>query len=899
MPPDGTKEMPDSLADSFQISPQQEQRWAAEPDGAAARTQAVLAIKGQVADSALTDALRTAVSRHESLRTTFVRQPGLTFPVQGVHPALDPDIETLDVSTLDPQQRSQRLQELLRSELRAPWDLQRGPLVRAKLVRTSADRADLVLTLSALCVDQSSTALLLGELAGQLAGAELVEDPLQYADFSSWQHELQSSDEDEARAARASWTELAKLSSPELPFSGAGATSDAVQEIELEIDPGLAGTLVPHAGRYAASLSAFAQAAWHAVLGRLGATDSCTVAYLSGDRRHPDLDGAVGAFARAVPIQTDVNGKRSFAEVLAEVDRARGRALVLQDYAPDQAVNAVDIGFADYASHLPQPQDAELTIARMARCGRDLPLVLMCGSDGEQLRLRLVFDPARHRAATVKALGDGLIKLLGAVAGDPGVRLGEVDLLGEEEREHLFGDWAGPTAAVPRERVHELIARWAVSAPDRDAVLDADGTITYAQLDARANQLAQHLRRLGVRERGTVGLCTDRSIAMVVGLLGILKAGAAYVPLHHEHPPARLRHQLASAGASAVVTQEALLDRLAQFDGPLVCLDRDSGAVEREPEQAPEVRVDEEDLAYVIYTSGSTGTPKGVQVTHRNVVNYAAYIAGRLQADRQPLSFGLVTSVSTDLGNTSVFGALCSGGTLVLVRPEAAADPGALAGFLERTPVDVLKITPSHIGALLAANDARVLPRRWLVVGGERAGWDLVERVRALSGCQILNHYGPTETTIGSCTHPIGEGRGEYEPAGVPIGTPIANTRCYVIDHAHQPALVGVAGKLFIAGAGVARGYAGEPQLTAERFLADPFVPRDRMYDTGDVARWLPDGTLEFLGRADEQIKIRGYRVEPAEVEAALRSHPGVREAVAVVQAATDSEPRLLAYCAA
>jgi amino acid adenylation domain-containing protein len=415
----------------------------------------------------------------------------------------------------------------------------------------------------------------------------------------------------------------------------------------------------------------------------------------------------------------------------------------------------------------------------------------------------------------------------------------------------------------------------------------------------RANQLAHRLRAWGVGPEVTVGLCTDRSIEMVIGLLGILKAGGAYVPLHYEHPPARLNHQVVKAGAVVMVTQEELLGRLAQYEGQVVCLDRDRAELQREPLSAPESCVSHENLACVIYTSGSTGTPKGVSVTHGNLVNYVAYITERLDAHGEPLSFGLATSISTDLGNTSVFGALCSGGTLVLISPDAAADPGALATLMEATPLDVLKITPSHIGALLAADDPRVLPRRWLVVGGERASWELIGRVQALSSCAILNHYGPTETTVGSCTFVVGEGPGEYEPASVPIGRPIFNTSCYVLDDSGHLTPVGVPGRLFIGGAGVARGYTGEPALTAERFSADPYAPEGdaRMYDTGDLARWLPDGTLEFLGRVDEQVKIRGYRVEPAEIETALRSHPQVRDAVAVTKAAATGDLRLVAYC--
>ncbi len=890
--------MSDSTVDSFQASPQQEHLWVAEPSGPSARTQGVLAISGGLDASSVLDALRKAVRRHESLRTTFTHQAGLRVPLQVVNDLLEPVVERIDLHDTEPSERPGRLERTRRSDLEAPLDLEQGPLVRATLLTDGENALHLVLTLSALCADPASTALLLGEVAAQLAAVELIEDPLQYADFSAWQHELSDSDEDEASAARTFWSELGTIASPVLPLTRAGSGATALQEIAVDIEDALAHALAEQAGRYGTTPAALAQAAWHAVLGQFSGEELTTVVLLPGERRHPDLEGAIGAFARPVPIQARVDAARVFAEVLAEIDRARSDALVNQDYAPAGGLEAVEIGFIEYRTQLTQSEGVRLAVERVLRNGPELRLLLMCGT-GDRLSLSLAFEPSRYALATVGGLADGLQRMLQAVAADPSVAPASVELLSERERERVLREFNDTAATVPPVPVHELVASWARTAPERTAVCAGESSITYAELEKRSNQLAQRLRGSGVSASSTVGLCTDRSIEMIVGVLGILKAGGAYVPLHYEHPPARLHRQLVRAEAVAVVTQEALLDRLEQFGGSVVCLDRDRAELEREPSSAPDGAVSGDELAYVIYTSGSTGTPKGVEVTHANLANYAADIVHRLGADAEPLSFGLVTSISTDLGNTSVFGALCSGGTLVLIPPTAAADPGALASQMEATPIDVLKITPSHLGALLLAGDPRVLPGRWLVLGGERAGWDLIERVRALSSCAILNHYGPTETTVGSCTFLVGDGPGEYEPASVPIGRPISNTSCYVLDAGQGLAPIGVGGRLFIAGAGVARGYIGEPELTAEKFSPDPFAADDsaRMYDTGDLARWLPDGTLEFLGRADEQVKIRGYRVEPAEVETALRSHPGVREAIAVTQPSPTSELRLVAYC--
>ncbi|HEV7162124.1 MAG TPA: AMP-binding protein, partial [Solirubrobacteraceae bacterium] len=803
--------MSDSTVDSFQASPQQEHLWVAEPGGPSARTQAVLAIAGGLDASSVLDALRTAVRRHESLRTTFTHQAGLRVPLQVVKHLLEPAVERIDLHHTEPSERPGRLEHTRRADLEAPLDLERGPLVRATLLTDGESALNLVLTLSALCADPASTALLLGEVAAQLAAVELIEDPLQYADFSAWQHELSDSDEDEARAARTFWSELGTIASPVLPLTRAGSAATVLQEIAIDIEDALAQALAEQAGRYGTTPAALAQAAWHAVLGQFSGEELTTVLLLPGERRHPDLEGAIGAFARPVPIQARVGTTRAFAEVLAEIDRARSDALVNQDYAPAGGLEAVEIGFVEYPAQLAQPEGVRLAVERVLRTGPELRLVLMCGTNEDRLSLRLAFDPSRYVLATAGGLADGLQRMLEAVAADPSVTASSVELLSESERERVLHEFNDTGATVPPEPVHELVARWARIAPERAAVCAGAGSITYGELEARSNQLAQHLRRCGVSTSSTVGLCTDRSIEMIVGLLGILKAGGAYVPLHYEHPPARLHRQLVAAEAVALVTQEALLDHLDRFEGAVVCLDRDRAALGHEPSSPPDGAVSREELAYVIYTSGSTGTPKGVEVTHANLASYATDIVSRLGADTEPLSFGLVTSISTDLGNTSVFGALCSGGTLVLIPPTAAADPGALASQMEATPVDVLKITPSHLGALLVAGDPRVLPGRWLVLGGERAGWDLIEGVRALSSCAILNHYGPTETTVGSCTFLVGDGPGEYAPASVPIGAPISNTSCYVLDANLGLVPIGVTGRLFIAGAGVARGYVGEP----------------------------------------------------------------------------------------
>jgi len=498
----------------------------------------------------------------------------------------------------------------------------------------------------------------------------------------------------------------------------------------------------------------------------------------------------------------------------------------------------------------------------------------------------------------VQRLADQLGRILRSATSDPGTAIGRLELLSQDERSQLLTDFNDTATDWPAPSVQARIGAHTLARPDAIAVEDGVTSLTYAELAARAGRLAQDLRGRGIKPGDLVGLCTDRSADMVVGLVGILNAGAGFLPLHFNHPRARLAGQLAEARCRVLVTQSPLRGRLPDEGLEVISLDLDSGGTDDPASDGPPA-VRPDDAAYVIYTSGSTGRPKGVCVTNANLANYVDHLVRRLDAEAEPLSFGMVTALSTDLGHTAVFPALCSGGTLTLIAPEEAADDASLARRLDRTPVDVLKITPSHLWALLVSGDARVLPRRWLIVGGERLGWDLVSQVRALADCTVLNHYGPTETTIGSCILPVPDGPGTLAPASVPIGRPIANTRCYVLDTWHEPVAIGAPGALFIAGAGVARGYVGQPELTAERFSPDPFVPDGgSMYDTGDVARWLPDGSLEYLGRADQQVKIRGFRVEPGEVEEALQTHPSVREAVVVARDDDGGHARLVAYVA-
>jgi amino acid adenylation domain-containing protein len=888
--------MNEQTEDTFEVSPQQEQLWLAGQGGPAGRLQAVLTLSGTADPAAIRAALRRSVARHEILRTTFVAKPGIRVPFQAVAGELDPVWSEHDLSGADDDDPA----AVSAAELAAPLSFTDGPLLRAALVTRGPDRRELMLTVSSLCADPASMVLLAGELATSLGVAgTLAEDPLQYADFAAWQRELQAGDDAEVASAGEFWSGVGDLHAPELPFTAATAEpATAPGRVPVRIDVDLSSRLQAAAARYGADAATAIQAAWYAALARSCGEQSVTAVLLGGERRHADLDGALGNFSSPVPVSLRIGPRTTAAELVSALRQAGEQAKIWQDYVPAGTAQ-LPIGFVSTAALHARAGALSLDLSPVLVAGSGLRLWLTCAGQGAALEISIDHDPAFIDGAAVERLARRLERLLVGIADDLGVAIGELELVGDEERQLLLGRFGDGGPAAPAATVHGLIAARAVAAPDRTAVADEHGSLTYAELATRTAQLANRLRRAGVNAGGTVGLCTDRSVDMVVGLLGILQAGAAYVPLHFEHPPARLALQLAGAGADVIVTQEPLLPRLVECKAEFVCLDRDRAELDGEEASSPDADAGPEDLAYVIYTSGSTGTPKGVGVTHGNVTNYAAAIIDRLGARDQPLSFATATSISTDLGNTSVFGALCSGGTLVLLSPVAAADAAQFARQARANPIDVLKITPSHLAALSAGGDASVFPRRWLVIGGERGPWDLLARVRQLADCRVLNHYGPTEATIGATTYEPSDGPGPYRPVTVPIGKPLAGDRAYVLDANRRLVPIGAPGRLHLGGAGVARGYIGAPELTRERFLPDPFAGAEgaRMYDTGDIARWLPDGVLEFLGRVDEQVKIRGYRVEPAEVETALRTHAAVREAVVLARASAAGDMKLVAYC--
>jgi amino acid adenylation domain-containing protein len=494
--------------------------------------------------------------------------------------------------------------------------------------------------------------------------------------------------------------------------------------------------------------------------------------------------------------------------------------------------------------------------------------------------------------------------LLEALVADPNRCLADLPLLTQAERHRQLVEWNDTRRDYPKDKcLHELFEQQAERTPDAVAVVFEREQLTYRELNGRANRLARYLQGLGAGPETLIGLHVERSIEMVVGMLGILKAGSAYVPLDAGSPRERLAFMLRDARIGILLTRRRLLDVLRDGRVRTVCLDADWPSVARESDANPGPAAGPDNVAYVIYTSGSTGGPKGVLIEHRQILNYVQGIQERYRLT-PAASFAMVQPLSVDSSQTVIFPALISGGCLHVVSEARAADAQSLAEYFHRHPIDLLKIAPSHLAALLRSIRAElVLPRRWLVIGGEVSRWDWMRGVRTATACSMFNHYGPTEATVGALTFPVTIARAsELHPsASVPIGRPLPNVRVYVLDRHLQPSPIGVPGELHIGGSCLARGYLNRPELTAEKFVPDPFSdePGARLYKTGDLARLLPDGEVEFCGRADDQVKIRGFRVEPAEIEAALSGHAGIRDCVVVAREDDRQSTRLIAYVVA
>jgi amino acid adenylation domain-containing protein len=868
-------------------------------------------LRGDLDAEALDRSLREIVRRHEAMRTIFAQVDGEAFQVVTAPPADGLRLRDVaddaggDVETL--------LRRLMLEEARRPFDLARGPIFRATLLKVNARDHVLILVVHHIVADGWSAGVFVRELSALYEAyvtgrpSPLPELPIQYADFAQWQRQWLTGAVLDKELGY--WTRRLAGHSAVLELPG-DRPRPAVQTfrgalLKTQLPKDLSEALSALSRQEGVTLFMTVLAGFKALLFRYTGIEDLVVGTPIANRTRVDTEGLIGFFANTVVLRTDLSGDPAFRDLLRRIREVALDAYAHQDVPFEKIVEAVQPprdmsrtplvqvmfsyqNFPVQDIELPgvvlRPIEFDRGLARM-----DLTLEVFESPDG--LKLAFEYSTDLFDEATIAAMAGHLETLLAGAVADPTRTLAALPLVGDDERRRLIEEWNATDAGVPAvSGVHELVAQQARRTPDAVAVVFEDRRLTYRELTAAADGLARRLRALGVRPGVVVGLCVERSLDMLVGLLGILEAGGAYVPLDPAYPAERLAFMLQDAGCPVLVTQSRLRDGLPPHQAHIVLLDAEPGEGQAEHRDAGLPSLTPDDRAYVIYTSGSTGRPKGVQIPHRALVNLLASMSRTPGLTERDVLLA-VTTLSFDIAGLELFLPLTVGARVVVASREAALDSVRLGELVATHGVTAMQATPAT-WRLLLESGWRAPAHFKILCGGEALPRELADRILA-SGAAVWNVYGPTETTIWSTLHPVTD-----EPGPVPIGRPIANTQLYVLDPRGEPTPIGIPGELYIGGDGVALGYLGRPDLTAERFVADRFRPAAsrRLYRTGDLVRYRRDGNAEFLGRLDDQVKIRGFRIELGEIEAVLARHPAVAQAVVAARDERTGGKRLAAY---
>jgi len=916
---------PAPRGDRLPLSFAQQRLWFLEQLGDLGSTYHVprrLRLRGSLDRAALARALDTIVARHEALRTVFTEADGV--PEQRIAPA-DIGFHLVEHDLGGRADADAELGRLMADEAGAPFDLERGPLIRGRLIRLADDDHVLVLTMHHIVSDGWSMGVLFDEISALYAAhregrdARLAALPVQYADYAAWQRRWVEGDV--LREQAEYWTRTL-AAAPELlalptDHPRPAETDHAGGLLGVELDAELTAGLRGLSRRHGTTLFMTVLAGWAAVLSRLSGQADVVIGTPTAGRGRREIEGLIGFFVNTLALRMDLSDSPTVAQLLERVKETALQGQHHQDIPFEQVVERVDP--ARSLSHTPLFQ-VMFTWQEAARgAGLSLPgldvggvgagpprvqakfdLSLSLREAGDRLTGGVTYATALFRRETVERFTGYLRRVLEQMVADDTRPVERLAILPEAERAQVLKGWNRTEAPYPAAScLHQLFEEQVERTPDATAVVFEGESVSYAELNRRANRLAHHLRGLGVGPDVPVGLCVERGHEMMAGLLAVLKAGGAYVALDPGYPRDRVAYMLADSAPAAVLTLQRLRDRLRGTAVPVLELDGAAAAWAHQPAtNLGRGDLTPDHLAYVIYTSGSTGRPKGVGVPHRAVVNTLTWMealsglgAGDSVLHKTPYSF--------DASLRELIPALLVGGRLVLARPDGHRDPEYLLETIRRERITALHGVPSLLQALLDEGMEGCTSLRFVMCGGEALSADVARRFAAQAPwARLYNVYGPTEAAVDVTAWPC---RGADEAGHtVPIGAPMANVRICILDRAGEPVPVGVAGELHIGGVQLARGYLGRPELTAERFVADPFSGRAgaRLYRTGDLARWRPDGSIEYAGRMDHQVKVRGFRIELGEIEAGLAGHAQVREAAVLALDDGSGGKRLVAYYA-
>jgi amino acid adenylation domain-containing protein len=877
-------------------------------------------LQGPLDAAVLERALNEVVARHESLRTTFHAEAGV--PVQVVTPALTIPLPVEDLSALAPDAREARLAKFLAEAASVPFDLKDGPLVRASLVRLGPDDHVFLINTSHIVTDGISIGIIFSELSKLYAAlarglpSPLAPVAIQYADYALWQKDFLQGPELERLMSY--WRErlAGELPPSELPPDRARPPVRSGRGSRLRV-PLLSreGALALGALCRQEKTSSFSGllAAFALLMQRYTGQDDILLGSPFGNRSRTEIEESVGFYAATVVLRLGLAGDPAptFRELLGRAREVIAGAAAHQDVPFEKIVEVLKPArvasanpfFQIMIGYLPAP-DTALTFPGVTVTPVDAPhgdsmfdLLVQLEEARDGLVGYFTYSSDLYDGATIARFVANFQHVIGAAVASPDASISSLGVIADGERRRLLAEWNDTAADAPPACIHAELERQVARTPSRVAVRTGDVALTYDELNRRANRLARELEGLGVGPDGLVGICLPRGPEMVVAVLATLKAGGAYLPLDPAYPKPRLQQMIVDSKVGVVLTTTGLRGELPLGDARAVCVD-DAPSLARHADTNPSGRARPENLAYVIYTSGSTGTPKGVMLEHRNATNFFAGM-DRVLGAKEGVWLA-VTSLSFDISVLELMWTLTRGFTVIVAAEDDKA--GAFAATVAAHGVTHFQCTPSMAGLLVSdqANRAALGRLDKMLVGGEALSPDLARELRAALRGDLLNMYGPTETTIWSTTWPVSSDAIER----VSIGRPIANTTLYILDAQREPVPIGVSGELYIGGAGVARGYLRRPELTDERFVPNPFGP-GRLYRTGDLCRWVGGGDLEgqveFLGRLDHQVKIRGHRIELGEIELALREVAGARDVVVVARPGESGRPgdqRLVAYIA-
>ncbi|TPG88815.1 amino acid adenylation domain-containing protein [Brevibacillus laterosporus] len=861
-----------------------------------------LILEGALDRVRLEKAFDQLIARHEILRTSFELVNGE--PIQRVHKEVPFAIEYVQVA-------NEAVAEGFIRDFIRMFDLQSAPLLRVGLVELALDRHILLFDMHHIISDGTSFSVLIQEFSGLYGKEDLPEQRIQYKDYASWQQQQMQSEwyqQQENYWLQAFSGELPVLNMP-TDYTRPAVRSFAGSLLEFVIDKQRSEELKQLAAQTGSTLYMVLLAIYTTLLSKYSGQEDIIVGTPIAGRPHADLESLIGMFVNTLAIRNYPVSEKTFYEYLQEVKETSLKAYENQDYLFEELVDKLDVNrdmsrnplfdtmfvLQNLESKEQNLEGLRITPYASEHTISKFDLTLNAMEDADTIMCSFEYATTLYKRETIERMTEHFLQIIDGLVSNPHAKLSSVEMMTPQEKALILETFNDTTVDDLQEQtIHQLFESQVERTPDQVAVVYKGEQLTYREVNERSNQLARTLRAEGIECDQLVGIMVERSLDMMVGLLAILKAGGAYVPIDPAYPEERIRYMLEDAGAKLVVVHSHLQERIS-FAGK--CLTLDEEASYQKDASNPESISGPADLAYVIYTSGSTGKPKGVMITHQAVVNLVHGISDRIDFV-QGKSLLSVTTISFDIFVLETFLSLCKGVRVVLASGEQQTDPQALSEVILEQQIDMIQMTPSRMQMLLSSMHGTERVKclqgiREIMLGGEALPASLLNTLREHTQARLYNMYGPTETTVWSSVGEVTTGE------SITIGKPLMNTLFYILSTEGHPQPIGVAGELCIAGEGLARGYWNRPELTAEKFVENPFMAGSKMYQTGDLAKWLPDGTIECLGRIDHQVKIRGYRIELGEVEAQLVNMEAVQEAVVIAREDQAGNKQLCAYIVA